>query len=128
MDTISKRDAIGDERVGLALEDCSVELNGGRGEGRVHALGTPQEVLRVPVLSLNLGVNVNSLKSGLALCLTLAVSETSHLGKVLTSIHYEEKVVPGSIVRIGSCLVLQDNRLVTHVGAPHIKHVLVEHD
>ena len=110
----------------MALEHGTVQLDGVASELRVHRPARSQEVLGVPELRLDLGVDVHLLEDGLRLSLSLAVGTASHLGKMLASVKNKEEVV-GLFLEVLRGLVLDEGVLAAHIGAPVTINVLPEH-
>jgi len=77
----------------LALEHGSVELDLVGGPLGVHFPAVPKEVLGVPELGLNLGINIHGFKNILAFLLSFAISAAGHWSEVLTSVENEEEIV-----------------------------------
>jgi len=89
---VPEGDFVLDERVSLALEDSTVELDLVRHELTVHLLAVPEEVLRVPVVALNLRLDIHVLEHCLTLSLRLAVFLASGALKVCAGVNDEEEV------------------------------------
>lgn len=110
----------------MALEHGSVELDLVGGPLGVHFPAVPKEVLGVPELGLNLGINIHGFKDILALLFGFAISAASHWSEVLTGVENEEEVV--ALAFGVSCrLVLELDGVTLHVRAPISLKLLPEH-
>ena len=58
----------------------------------VHFPAVPKEVLSVPELGLNLGINIHSFKHILAFLLRFAIGAASHWSEMLTGVENEEEI------------------------------------